>query len=74
MEHPISTPPQYNKEILDNRKNIARDKCVVDYAFYGAAGGEFPEEITEIAKEGIVAIINPSSTRRLRAVRKNSWA
>ena len=29
--------------------------CVVDYAFYGAAGGEFPEEITEIAKEGIVA-------------------
>ena len=55
LEHPISTPPQYNKEILDNRKNIARDKCVVDYAFYGAAGGEFPEEITEIAKEGIVA-------------------
>ena len=52
LEHPISTPPQYNKEILDNRKNIARDKCVVDYAFYGAAGGEFPEEITEIAKEG----------------------
>ena len=55
LEHPISTPPQYNKEILDNSKNIARDKCVVDYAFYGAAGGEFPEEITEIAKEGIVA-------------------
>ena len=55
LEHPISTPPQYNKEILDNRKNIARAKCVVDYAFYGAAGGEFPEEITEIAKEGIVA-------------------
>jgi len=27
----------------------------VDYAFYGAAGGEFPEEITKVAKEGIVA-------------------
>lgn len=55
LEHPISTPPQYNKEILDNRKRIAKDGCVVDYAFYGAAGGEFPEEITKLAEEGIVA-------------------
>lgn len=55
LEHPISVPPQYNKEILDNRKRLAKEGCVVDYAFYGAAGGEFPEEITEIAKEGIVA-------------------
>jgi len=55
LEHPISTPPQYKKEILDNRKRIAKDLCVVDYAFYGAAGGEFPEEITKLAEEGIVA-------------------
>lgn len=55
LEHPISVPPQYNKEILDERKRLAKEGCVVDYAFYGAAGGEFPEEITEIAKEGIVA-------------------
>ncbi|MGD9568441.1 MAG: dihydroorotase family protein [Sedimentibacter sp.] len=56
LEHPISMPPQYKKDILDNRKKIARERGgVVDYAFYGAAGGQFPEEITKIAKEGIVA-------------------
>lgn len=55
LEHPISVPPQYNKEILDNRKRLAKEGCVVDYAFYGAAGGEFPEEITKLAEEGIVA-------------------
>lgn len=56
LEHPISTPPQYNKEILDNRKKVAFERQgIVDYAFFGAAGGEFPEEITKLAKEGIVA-------------------
>jgi dihydropyrimidinase/allantoinase len=56
LEHPISSPPQYNKEILDNRKKVAAERgCIVDYAFYGAAGGQYPEEITKIAKEGIVA-------------------
>lgn len=56
LEHPISSPPQYNKEILDNRKKVAAERGgVVDYAFYGAAGGQFPEEITKVAKEGIVA-------------------
>lgn len=56
LEHPISEPPQYNKEILDNRKKVAHDRGgVVDYAFYGAAGGEYPEEITKVAREGIVA-------------------
>lgn len=56
LEHPISTPPQYNKEILDNRKRVAVERGpVVDYAFYAAAGGQYPEEITKVAKEGIVA-------------------
>jgi dihydropyrimidinase/allantoinase len=55
MEHPISMPPQYNKEILDNRIQVADCQCIVDYCFYGAAGAEFPEEITKLAKEGIVA-------------------
>lgn len=56
LEHPISSPPQYNKEILDNRKKIAAEReGVVDYAFFGAAGGEFLEEISNVAKEGIVA-------------------
>ncbi|NMW84181.1 allantoinase AllB [Peptoniphilus sp. AGMB00490] len=56
LEHPISSPPQYNKEILDNRKKVAKERQgVVDYAFYAAAGGQYPEEITKVAKEGIVA-------------------
>jgi allantoinase len=52
MEHPISIPPQYNVEILENRINRADSQCVVDYCFYGAAGGEFLEEISELAADG----------------------
>lgn len=55
MEHPISMPPQYNKEILDNRIRVADCQSIVDYCFFGAAGAEYPEEITKLAKEGIVA-------------------
>ena len=52
MEHPISIPPQYTVEILENRIKRAEDQCVVDFCFYGAAGGEYPEEITKIAADG----------------------
>lgn len=52
MEHPISIPPQYNVEILNNRIERAEQQCVVDFCFYGAAGGEFPEEITKLADDG----------------------
>lgn len=52
MEHPISVPPQYNVEILENRIQRAKQQCVVDFCFYGAAGGEFPEEITKLANDG----------------------
>jgi dihydropyrimidinase/allantoinase len=52
MEHPISVPPQYNVEILENRINRADTQCVVDYCFYGAAGADFPEEITKLAEDG----------------------
>lgn len=55
MEHPISIPPQYNKEILDNRIAVADWQSVVDYSFFGAAGAEFPEEIGKLKQEGIVA-------------------
>lgn len=56
LEHPISSPPQYNKKILDNRKKVAKERQgIVDYAFFGAAGGQYPEEITKLAEEGIVA-------------------
>ena len=55
LEHPISSPPQYSPEILANRVRVAEPQAVVDFAFFGAAGAEFPEEIAKIAKEGIVA-------------------
>lgn len=52
MEHPISIPPQYNVEILENRIRRAEEQCVVDFCFYGALGGEYPEEITKLAEDG----------------------
>lgn len=55
LEHPISTPPPYSPEILRNRIRVAEPQALVDYAFFGAAGAEFPEEVERVAKEGIVA-------------------
>lgn len=52
MEHPISIPPQYNVEILENRIRRADEQSVVDFCFYGAMGGEYPEEITKLAADG----------------------
>lgn len=52
MEHPISIPPQYNVSILENRIKRADEQSVVDFCFYGALGGEYPEEISKLAKDG----------------------
>lgn len=55
FEHPISIPPQYNAEILHNRMALCKKGSCVDYCFFGAAGGEFPEEIEPLSHEGVVA-------------------
>lgn len=55
LEHPIAKPPQYSKEILQNRINDAQDKCVVDFAFFAAAGSKHPDKIREMGETGIVA-------------------
>lgn len=55
FEHPISIPPQYNAEILHNRIALCEKGSCVDFCFFGAAGGEFPEEIVPLAKEGVIA-------------------
>lgn len=55
FEHPISIPPQYNPEILHNRVNLCKKGSCVDFCFFGAAGGEFPEEIEPLSHEGVVA-------------------
>lgn len=54
IEHPISLPPQYSKEILMARVKAAEEQCVVDIAFLGAAGGEKLEYIREVGSAGIV--------------------
>lgn len=54
IEHPISMPPQYSKEILEKRVERAKEDSIVDFAFFGAAGGEKYEYITDVAQGGIV--------------------
>jgi dihydropyrimidinase/allantoinase len=55
LEHPISSPPQYNREILANRIAVAKPQAVVDYMFFGAAGGRFLKEISTLPEMGIAA-------------------
>lgn len=55
LEHPISSPPPYSPEILQERVRVAKPQSLVDYAFFGAAGSEYPEEVLKMGKEGIVA-------------------
>lgn len=52
IEHPIACPPQYNREILERRIAAAEESAVVDFAFYGAAGAEFPDQIMDLARSG----------------------
>ncbi len=52
LEQPISVPPQHNVEILERRIARAEAQCVADFAFYGAAGGEYLEDIAQLAADG----------------------
>ncbi|WP_324825480.1 allantoinase AllB [Sinanaerobacter sp. ZZT-01] len=52
IEHPIANPPQYCLEILERRIAAAKESAIVDFAFYGAAGSEFPDKIMELAASG----------------------
>lgn len=51
IEHPISKPPQYNVDILDNRISIANKHAFIDFGFVGAAGGKHPECILELSRD-----------------------
>lgn len=55
FEHPISVPPQHNPEILHHRMDLAKKGSTVDYCFFGAAGGDYLQDIVPLAKEGIIA-------------------
>lgn len=54
LEQPISSPPPSSPEILRHRIEIAQPQCFVDFAFFGAAGSDCPEEIPRVAKAGII--------------------
>ena len=55
LEMPISSPPPYSPEIVNNRMAIAEKEAVVDIAFFGAAGIDKKESVIPCAKSGIVA-------------------
>ncbi len=54
VEHPISTPPQFNPEILRTRVDAVAAGSSVDVAFLGAAGGEHVDQIQALADAGVV--------------------
>ncbi|WP_240842538.1 dihydroorotase family protein [Acidaminobacter sp. JC074] len=55
FEMPISKPPVYNTHILDNRIRIAKEKSMVNFAFYGAAGYENLDDLDDLSRAGVVA-------------------
>lgn len=55
IEHPISTPPQHDRESLQRRIDAVEKESVVDVVFYGAAGGECIHDIRTLADCGICA-------------------
>ena len=55
LEMPISSPPPYSPEIVENRMSIAAKEVVVDVAFFGAAGVDQKSSVIPCSKSGIVA-------------------
>ena len=54
-EMPITRPPVYSTEILENRKVLAAERCITDFAFYGAAGFENRHELQALTDSGVCA-------------------
>ncbi|HOR42206.1 MAG TPA: dihydroorotase family protein [Atribacterota bacterium] len=55
LEMPISSPPPYLPEIVQNRMSIAAKEAVVDVAFFGAAGIDQKDSVIPCSQSGIVA-------------------
>jgi allantoinase len=55
FEHPISNPPPFNPEILQNRVRLARKQILVDCCFYGALGAESIQNVGLMKEQGIIA-------------------
>ncbi len=54
VEMPNSLPPCHSREILDMRVDLARNKMIVDFAFYGAAGSSNLDSIPDLAEGGVI--------------------
>ncbi len=54
LEMPISVPPPYSPELVENRKKIAESQALVDFCLFGAAGTNKMEYIQPCSKAGIV--------------------
>lgn len=54
VEHPISTPPQFNPEILQARFDAVSSSSSVDVAFLGAVSGAYPDRVPSLAAHGVV--------------------
>jgi allantoinase len=55
FEHPISNPPPFNPEILQNRLALADPQILVDCCFYGALGAESIQNVGIMKEQGIIA-------------------
>jgi allantoinase len=54
LEMPVSQPPTYSVEVLENRISHARRDALVDFGFYGAAGEDNLQEIGALAENGVI--------------------
>ncbi len=54
-EMPLAVPPPYSAEVLANRVRLAEEKCLVDFAMYGAAGFENRHDLQEVIDGGVIA-------------------
>lgn len=54
LEMPVSVPPPYSPELVENRRKIAEPQVLVDFCLFGAAGANKMKYIEPCSKAGIV--------------------
>ncbi|MFO7942014.1 MAG: allantoinase AllB [Bacillota bacterium] len=54
VEMPNSIPPCNSAQMLKRRVELADEKMMVDFAFYGAAGWDNLEDIADLAEGGVI--------------------
>jgi allantoinase len=56
VDMPLDKPPILSAGRLGEKLAHVRSECLVDYALFGGAPGDDPDDISALAEEGIVAI------------------